>query len=137
MPTPTYNDQSVPFGSRTEIISSGTNSVTAVMEDINITHPTKTIERPDQIGQPNGFVLVGGLPTGTAVLQVPTTSSYQPHVGDTFTDTFLGSATETWVISQVGVPITIGSYRKVNVSLVMAHLAAGGYLPSGNPTWTN
>jgi hypothetical protein len=130
---PTYNDQSVPFGSRTEVTTNGT----FIFEDINITHPTKTIERPDQIGQPNGFVLVAGLPTGTAVVQIPLTSSNIPHVGDTFQDTFLGNASETWVISHVSPPITTGGYRKVNVNLVMAHLGAGGYIPSGTPGWRN
>ena len=134
MPSPTYNDQSVPFGSRTEVFSS---AGTLILEDINITHPTKTIERPDQIGQPNGFVLVAGLPTGTAVAQIPLTSSAIPHVGETFSDTFLGSATETWVISQVGIPIATGAYYKVSVSMVMAHLAAGGYINAGLPVFRN
>ena len=138
MPSPAYNDSSVPFGSRTlTITTNGTDSLSCVAEDINITFPTKTIERPDQIGQPNGFVLVSGLPTGTATLQIATSTTAQPHPGDTFSATFGGSATETWVISQVSPPINMGTYRKVNVSLTMAHLSAGGYAPSGTPTWTN
>src|SRR5215467_15217090 len=120
-PSAIYNDNSVPFGSRSEIIG----GIGYILEDINLTSPTKTIERPNQIGEPNGFVLVQQLPTGSAVVQIPTSSSNQPHVGDTFTDTFFGSTAETWVVSQVGTPISYGSYRKVNISLVMAHNSSG------------
>lgn len=133
MPSPVYNDQSVAFGSRTETIAGHSY----ILEDITLTYPSKIIERPDTIGQPNGWVSVGGLPTGTAVIQIPLTSSVQPHLGDTFSDTFAGSLSETWVITQIGVPVQYGSYRKVNVNLTMAALSGGTYVNSGTPTWTN
>jgi hypothetical protein len=133
MASPQYNDQSIAFGSRTETIG----GVSYVLEDINLTYPTKTIERPNQIGEPNGFAVVAGLPTGTAVVQIPNSSSNQPHLGDTFTDTFSGSSNETWVVTQIGAPIQYGSYRKVNVNLTMAHIGSGTYVNTGTPGWTN
>src|SRR5438445_6261499 len=106
MPTPTatFNDTSIPFGSRTEkVYSQGANNtytavrLTAIFEDITISWPSKTIPRPNQISGPNGFVLIAEQPTGTATIQLGLTSTDIPHLGDAIKDTFLGSTTETWV----------------------------------------
>lgn len=127
-----YNDGAVPFGSRLETIKRGTVSGATtvgdfVLESINLTYPSKVTERPDQIGQPNGWFAVSGFPHGTAVVQIPTQSSGFPNIGDWFEDTFGnldGSGnpiTEHWVIVDKSQPFAIHDYWKCNVTLRVAN----------------
>lgn len=144
-PSAVYQDQSFGFGSRVEVIGVGptyANAGTFVLENINMTYPTKRIERPDQIGQPNGWVIVRAQPTGSCLIQVGATNSVPnpsgaypaytaplsgdyPHVGQSFSDFFTGTNLQTWVIDQVGAPYEINGYFKVNANLVMTKPAAG------------
>jgi hypothetical protein len=108
----TYTDNAVPFGSRTETI----NSLTYVFENITIKRPSKIIERPNQIGEPNGWVSVSGFPTGTATAQIATSATARLVNGDKFEDDF-GHGTETWVIVDTDDPFPMHDYWKQNVTI--------------------
>lgn len=146
-PNQVFVDNAVPFGSRIEsvgtLVAGSPPTVTGgqsyVFEDIRLSYPTKEIRRPDQIGGPNGFVLVKDQPTGTAVIQIPmgsgtynsTTGGWDgvpwPALGSGFVDRFL-AANETWVISNVGPPFEMQGYYKANVNLIQAVFAGSGGL---------
>lgn len=111
MSTP-YVDNAVPFGSRTETI----NTLVYVFEHISIKRPSKIIERPDQIGQPNGWVAVPGFPTGTAVVQIANAATPRLNIGDRFTDDF-GNGAEVWVVVDSDNPFPIHDYWKQNVTI--------------------
>jgi hypothetical protein len=122
-----YNDNAVPFGSRVETLKrGGTSNFTEigefVFENISLTLPSKIIERPNQIGEPNGWVATNGFGTGTAVLQIATESTEYPRRGDWFEDTFNIEVDEPgigshWVIVEMTAPFEMGGYHKCNVSL--------------------
>jgi len=114
MSSPSYNDSNVPFA--TGGVLCVINSGSYVLEDFTITRPSKTIERPDEIGGPNGFVVVKGQPSCTGVLQIATSSTARPLLGQTFTSTWTQSGTEVWAINSVSEPYRIGDYYKVTIS---------------------
>ena len=124
-----YNDNAVPFGSRVENIKrGGTGSPTAVgtfiLESISLTRPGKVGERPNQIGQPNGWWVVNAYEHGTCVIQIPTEASAWPKIGDWFEDKFDGTdanpTAEHWVIVDVTQPYAIHDYWKCNATLRLA-----------------
>lgn len=122
-----FNDNAVPFGSRVETVCrGGTSNFTEVgeyiFESISLTLPSKVIERPDQIGEPNGWVATKGFGHGTAVLQIATESTNYPRRGDWFADTFNIEVDEpdigsTWVIVDMTAPFEQNGYHKCNVTL--------------------
>ena len=134
-----FVDNAIPFGSRLETIGTlvagspptVSGGVQLICENISLTYPTKDIRVPDQVGGPNGFVLVRDQPTGTCTIQIPMGSgSYNastggwdgvawPTLGQGFVDRFL-AANEAWVISQVGIPFEMNSYYKINCSIIQA-----------------
>lgn len=125
-----YNDNSVPFGSRVETVKRGgtgspTEIGTFIFESISLTFPSKIGERPNEIGQPNGWWVVNGFEHGTAVLQVPTEAAEWPKIGDWFEDIFDGSGVDGltpqhWVIVEVTQPYSMNDYWKCNVNLRLA-----------------
>ncbi|SRR6266576_1275450 len=120
-----YIDNSVPFGSRVEDILRGTGAGTPVgtyiLESISLTRPSKIIERPNQIGEPNGWVAVAGFQHGTCVVQIPLDTSEYPKIGDWFEDTFDGSdaspSTEHWVIVDITQSYAMADYFKCNATI--------------------
>ena len=120
-----YIDNQVPFGSRVEDFKRGTGAGTDVgtyiLESISLTRPAKIIERPNQIGEPNGWVAVSGFAHGTCVVQIPTEASEYPKIGDWFEDAFDGTdanaADERWVIVDITQPYAIADYFKCNATI--------------------
>src|SRR5262245_47732026 len=117
----TYNDGSVPFGSRSEDIKrgvGGTDVGTYIFENISIKRPRRVIERSDEIGQPNGYVIIPGFVTATSVLQIPTEDANPPQIGDWFEDTFdTDIGQERYVIAEVDRPLAQHDYHKCNITL--------------------
>ncbi|SRR6266576_2525324 len=100
----TYNDGAVPFGS---FVSGG-----RIIEHLSLTFPTKIIERPNEIGGPNGWVAVAGFAHGTATVQIATVNDV-PALGEVLTDLPGGD----WVIVDITRPFAIADYYKCNVTL--------------------
>ena len=125
-----YNDNAVPFGSRVEDIKrGGTGSPTLIgtfiLESISITRPSKVGERPNQIGQPNGWWVTNGYEHATCVIQIPTEAAEWPKIGDWFEDIFDGTGVadleaEHWVIVEITQPYGMHDYWKCNANLRLA-----------------
>ena|SRR5436190_13858253 len=112
-----YVDNQVPFGSRSEeFLRSGSSLGTYILESINIQHPSKIGERPNEIGEPNGWFAVAGFRHGTAVVQIPTVDSDYLQVGDYFEDDF-GLGTERWVVVETAQPFGMADYYKMNITV--------------------
>jgi hypothetical protein len=118
--TAAWNDGSIPYGVRLETFSRGVVSLGSyVCENLTLTRPTVAIRRKDELGGPNGSVGVPDFVTGTATVQLATSSSKILRPGDTFSDTFdsdLGS--ESFIVENVDQPEGQTDYKKVNIRFV-------------------
>ncbi|MEM6884780.1 MAG: hypothetical protein AAF571_07080 [Verrucomicrobiota bacterium] len=115
---PLQNDGSIPYGSRVITI----NLVTYVADNIEVQRPTKEILRTDEVDEPSGAVTYADFVTGSATLQMATSSTAMPPLGQTFTETFdttVGS--ETFIIKNVSQPFEKGGERKVSIEFRKAY----------------
>jgi translation initiation factor 2 gamma subunit (eIF-2gamma) len=101
----------VPYGSRLLTIDGNFY----IAESFDVSQPSTVIERVNEVGEPHGQVIIGGFVTGTATLQMPT-SSLIPNIGDTFTAALSGSATHTFIISELSTPEASQTDKKVNIT---------------------
>lgn len=110
MAAPTYpvlSSANLPFGSEVLTI----DSVTYIAENFNVTQSSVTAERQDEEGAPNGFALNVGPRSGTAQLQLATTSTAIPVVGHTFTRN-----TIVYVITEVGEQQSQSGFKVLPIS---------------------
>lgn len=108
-----FNDGTVPFGSRVLTI----NSVTYVAENFEVKEPTFNVERRNEINQPNGQYIDADFITGSATLQLATSSTAIPANGDTFATKPRAAdvSTTTFVLTEIGIPEEQGGIKKVPV----------------------
>jgi len=115
MPDPagTKNDGGLVFGSQVVTI----DSVAYVAENISIDAPSTIIEQKNEFGVPKGQVIVEGFVTGTATLQLASSATAMPSIGDTFTLVQVGGgAAVNFLVSQVGQSFSQDAETKVNIS---------------------
>lgn len=115
MPDPagTKNDGGLVFGSQVVTI----DSVAYVAENISIDAPSTIIEQKNQYGVPSGQVIVEGFITGTATLQLASSTTAMPSIGDTFTLVQVGGGSGVnFLVSQVGQSFSQDAETKVNIS---------------------
>lgn len=115
-----YNSGNVPYGSfRVSIKTPAGADLDAssyVLENIPLTRPGKVLERPDELGAPNGWTLTAGFPTGSAVIQTATSTTPWPYLGCYFEEDF-GFGVERWVITDISQPFDMQGYYKGNVTI--------------------
>jgi len=80
MPIPYTTTASLPYGSRVVTV----DSVGYIANNFSTSQSLNVIERTDSLGAPNGAVGIQQARTGSAQLQLATSSSTIPDVGDTF-----------------------------------------------------
>lgn len=108
-----YEDGDLPNGSR--IVTIG--AVGFVAEAYDFVEPTGAmLEQKDENGIPSKQVAKKGFPTGTATLQVPTSSTYAPVWGSTFTTSVRAEASVTMFIVEVGTPEGNEEIKKYPIS---------------------
>lgn len=123
----TKNNGTVQHGSRVLTIGSasgGTGGTAYVADNFNVTRPTKTIERTNELDAPSGQVTYETFVTGSATLQLAADTTKAPLLGHEFTVTGLlpdsGSPSaptaEIFYLSEVGHVETNNGEKKVNVS---------------------
>ena len=120
MSAPTVmNDGSVQYGSRVLSTGAAGSTVNYVAENLTINRPSKTIERTNEVDNPNGQVTYPTFVTGSATLQLADATTPEPQIGTTFNpitlDTAIGA--ETFYISEVGRVEAQGAEKKLNVTL--------------------
>jgi len=126
--SPEYVDGAIPFGVFTvdlkRGVGAGTAVVTCVCESFNLTKPGNVINRPNEIGGPNGWAVVAGQETATGVLQIATSTTETPKIGDWFSrimDRKAASTAETWVITNTSEPFEMNGYAKVSCNFQQSH----------------
>lgn len=120
MPTPAYNDNAIPYGSRAlHIFRLSVDNGSYVFENISVNRPTNVIKRHNEVNEPNGSVGQNGFVEGTATVQLAIAATVLPLPGDTFTvtlDATVGS--EVFIIHAVGQPEAQADYFKASLSFI-------------------
>lgn len=109
---PAYNDASLPYGS----VVLSINSVNYVAENISFTTGSVVPEIFSEVGIPSGQVVIPTFASGSAQLQLATTSTAVPTVGMTFDEDLGRGTAERWVITEVGRTYESQSINKVPIS---------------------
>lgn len=125
------NDGTVQYGSAVlaiGVITPGNpptvgSTTNYVADNISISRPGKTIERTNEIDEPSGQVSYGGFVTGSATLQLATSSTLVPFHGKGFSlnskfdpDNDGDSDAEVFYIDSVDQPISKDAETKVNIT---------------------
>ena len=97
----------LPYGSRVLTI----NAVAYIANNYKVDRSGSLIERQTELGAPNGAVLVAEAATGSAQLQLATTSTALPAIGDEFT-----ADTVTYFLTQVGASEEARGFKTVDIS---------------------
>ncbi len=115
---PAGNDGAVPFGS----ISITINSVAYIAENITPTKSDIVIQRRGATNLPTGAAFVADFQTGSATLQLATSSTALPGTfGESDVNKFtadlfsIGSGTHQWAITRVGRTYAQADHFKVDI----------------------
>ena len=114
MPNPsgTYNDGGLVFGSQVVSIV----SIAYVAESINVDKSTSVIEQKNEYGVPTGQVLIEQIPTGSMTLQLASSATVAPSIGNAFTLVPVGGGSSvTFLISKVGEQFSQDGETKLSV----------------------
>lgn len=111
-----YNDGALPFGSRVLAIGpNGGNTVNFVAETFDVTAPSDTIERRNEVNEPSGQVTMPGFISGTALIQLAN-GGVPPDIGDEFLTTYDNTANTKFYLTEVSPVEAQGADKKVNIS---------------------
>ena len=123
-----YSDGAIPAGGFLVDLKTGVGAGTAVgtylCESFDVSRPGNVVNRPSEVGGPNGWAVSNAQETGTGVLQIATATTETPKIGMWFSKTFdrkAASSAETWVITSVSEPLEMNGYAKVNCSFQRSH----------------
>ena len=107
MSLPYLTSATLPYGSRILTI----DAVTYIANNFRVDSTGALIERQTELGAPNGAVLIREAKTGSAQLQLATTTTAIPEVGDEFT-----ADTITYFLTSVGAPEEARGFKVVDIS---------------------
>jgi hypothetical protein len=119
MPSPTYNDGTVQYGSKVLAIlkPDASSRGNYVADNINVNRPTKAVDRTNEIGEPSGSVGIRDFETGSATIQLASSTAKLPINGDTFAVTFdTDTGSETWFLTSIGTAYQKDGETKVNIT---------------------
>lgn len=118
MAIPYLYPTSFPYGSRVVTFNfSGGGTGAAILESFEPSEGTNEISRQDQLGAPNGFVLIAEPRTASATAQLATTSSTYVSRGDTTSISIKNGTAVTWVVTQVSDPEESRAAKKQSLTL--------------------
>lgn len=118
MAIPYVYPTSFPYGSRVVTFNfSGGGTGAAILENFEPTEPTTEISRQDQLGAPNGFVLIADPRTATATAQLATSSTTYISRGDTTSISIKNGTAITFVVTQASFPEANREAKKQSLTL--------------------
>ena len=106
-----FQDGLQPYG--TFVMTIG--SLGFVAESASLNTPAQVVETKNQIGEPNGLIGIPGFVSGSASVQLATTSYPIPTLGALFTYAFFSGTVCTYMISNVGHALSQSDVIKINV----------------------
>jgi hypothetical protein len=107
MPIPYTTTASLPYGSRVVTV----DSVGYIANNFSTSQSLNVIERTDSLGAPNGAVGIQQARTGSAQLQLATSTTTIPDVGDEFT-----ANSVTFFLTEVSRPEEAQGFKVVDIS---------------------
>jgi hypothetical protein len=118
MPIPYVYPTSFPYGSRVVTFSfSGGGSASVILEAFEPSEGTFEINRQNELGAPNGFVLIAEPRTATATAQLATTSTTYISRGDFAQISIKNGTSITFVVTQVSQPEGSREVKRQTLSL--------------------
>jgi hypothetical protein len=118
MPIPYVYPTSCPYGSRVVTFSfSGGGSASVILEAFEPSEGTFEINRQNELGAPNGFVLIAEPRTATATAQLATTSTTYISRGDFSQISIKNGTSITFVVTQVSQPEGNREVKRQTLSL--------------------
>jgi hypothetical protein len=118
MPIPYVYPTSFPYGSRVVTFSfSGGGSASVILEAFEPSEGTFEINRQNELGAPNGFVLIAEPRTATATAQLATTSTTYISRGDFSQISIKNGTSITFVVTQVSQPEGNREVKRQTLSL--------------------
>jgi hypothetical protein len=118
MPIPYVYPTSFPYGSRVVTFSfSGGGSASVILEAFEPSEGTFEINRQNELGAPNGFVLIAEPRTATATAQLATTSTTYISRGDFSQISIKNGTSITFVVTQVSQPEGSREVKRQTLSL--------------------
>lgn len=120
----TYNDGGLSIGTYILALSSsaGTPKGLYIAENVDHTLATTAVIRNNQVGEYNSGAWIPEQENGTATLQLARSSSILPNTGDVFNISWWsGSASQKYMLSQVGLPTSQRDAKKANVTFVQVN----------------
>jgi len=107
MAIPYTTTANLPYGARTVLI----DSTTYIANNFSTSQSLNVIERTTELGAPNGAVGIQQARTGSAQLQLATSSTTYPDAGDSF---FTDSV--TYFLTEVSRPEEAQGFKVVDIS---------------------
>ncbi len=118
MPIPYVYPTTFPYGSRVVTFTfSGGGTGSVILESFEVTEPTTEVNRQNELGAPNGFVLISEPRTGSAVAQLATTSTTYISRGDFAQISIKNGTSVTFVVTQVSQPEGSREVKRQTLSL--------------------
>lgn len=114
-----FNDNAVPRGG---FIAAFHGAGAVKVERYNPVRPSKVVERPDEVGGPNGWSGVAAQNRGTATVQIPTSSGSAIALGDYFTEPAAFGARKM-VVTEASDAYAMDDYWKQDLTLMTAHFS--------------
>jgi hypothetical protein len=111
MAIPYLTSATLPYGSRVVTIA----SVGYIANNFSTSDGLNVIERQTELGAPNGAVGIDQAMTGSAQLQLATTSTAVPEKGQEFSATVAAGAV-TFFITERGLPEEAAGFKVVDIS---------------------
>jgi len=118
MAIPYVYPSGLPYGSRVvtfNFTAGGTGA--SVLESFEPTEPTNELNRQNELGAPNGFVLIAEPITATATAQIASTSTTFISRGDTTLISIKNGTSITFVVTQASMPEGNREIKKQSLSL--------------------
>jgi hypothetical protein len=114
-----YNDNGIPHGGFIAVFNS---AGFMKVESFSPEMPGKTINRPDEIGSPNGWAGVDDQETASATVQIPTFSGSALTKGDFFISSGALHSYK-WVVVGLSERYQMGDYWKVDARFQRARFS--------------
>jgi hypothetical protein len=107
-----------PYGARVVTFTyAGGGTGGHICEQFEVTENTTEVNRQDQSGAPNGFVLIAEPKSASATVQLAGSSTTYISSGDTVNISIKNGTSVTFVVSQAGSPEASREAKKQTVTL--------------------
>jgi hypothetical protein len=113
---PIKSDGTTPSGSRVLTIPT-TTGASYIADNFNVEEPTQFLDNRDEKNEPNGGVLLEDFVTGSATLQLASSTTALPKNGDEFAEKIdpNDATATTFYLTHVGKPESRDSLQKVQI----------------------